>query len=201
MHKKKKANNPDRQTISVRDSVTLFRLLRRMGPQKLIKLVRSLPEPQPIKKSPGSPRMKRTRQSLLAVLYHCRMACGRTSISAFASRLPSIVEIRSSRRTPPIYASAKNKSALEIDLRRGIKRSSSKDKDYLDILYGLFFWRFNHVNPYWGFYASGPPHLLVTPKKPTELTKWIDATIKASGVPEDQIRQRYKKPLAEAPPK
>jgi hypothetical protein len=123
---------------------------------------------------------------------------GQTSISAFAKRLPSIVEIKSSRRTPPNYTSIKSTGALEAELRRGIRESSSKD--YLNMLDGLLGWRFAHVDPRWGFGVSGLPHLFVTPKKPIELIQWIDARIKASAVSEDQIKQRYKKPVV-APPK
>ena len=146
MRKKKNANHVQR--VSERDDATLTRLERRLGRHGLIEYLQSRPEPKPIKKSSGPPRVTRRRQCLLAVLYHCRLARGHTSISAFAKRLPSIVEIKSSRRTPPSYTSIKSTSALEADLRRGIRESSSKD--YLNMLDGLLIWRFVHVNPEWG---------------------------------------------------
>jgi hypothetical protein len=58
----------------------------------------------------------------------------------------------------------------------------------MDMMKGLVWWRFTHVNPVWGFAVSGRPHLLVTPRKPAELIAWIDAAIKVSGVPETLLK-------------
>lgn len=78
-----------------------------------------------------------------------------------------------------------------MDLRRGLRENTDTDSTYQHMRGALFFWRFNHVNPKWGFYIGPLPHLLVTPKKPAELIEWIDIAIQQSGV-KNLVEQRFK---------
>lgn len=186
-HRKKSSTKLPSQ-VSDRDRATMTRLRKRLGVNGLIKLLQS--DPQPDRKgasgSRGAPPTQPTRQCLLAILYHCRLCKGHITIPAFAKRLDKVVAIEYSRRTPLAYRSL---ISVEADLRRGLRRADHKM--YLVGLSGLLFWRFTHVNASWGYYFSGTPHLLVTPKKPAELIGWIDAAIERSGVSEQSIRQLY----------
>jgi hypothetical protein len=182
----KKTKNSERNKVSARDLASLLRLRRRMGPEELIRFIQSLSDDKRLPKARGAPRMSRTRQGLLAALYDFRECKGHTTISAFANRLPRIVEIKYSRRTPPVYTSYKSVAALETDLRRGLRDDSKKDR--LNMISTLIWWRFNHVNPLWGFYGGPRPHLLIMPKNPSEMIGWIDAAIKLSGVDERILR-------------
>lgn len=176
-----------RSQVSARDRATLKRLRNRLGLNGLMRLIQS--DPQPQRKmdggSPGAPRTQPTRQCLLAALYHARLCKGPITIPAFAKRVDKVVEIKYSRRTPPAYRSL---ISVEADLRRGLRVTD--DKMYLRALSGLLFWRFAHVNASWGYYMSGPPHLLITPKRPAELIEWIDASIRSSGVSERVLREK-----------
>jgi hypothetical protein len=111
------------------------------------------------------------------------------TIPAFARRLTQVVEIKWSRTSPPTYASYKSQNALEADLRRGLRENSASN--LADAFRCWIFWRTNHVNPTWGFMVGPNPHLIVTPKKPTELIDWIDAAIQAFGL-EEQLVERFK---------
>jgi hypothetical protein len=177
------------QKVSARDEATILRLRRKMGKADLIRYVQSVPDRKANRKPSGAPRMKRTRQGLLAALYLFRECQSHATISAFAGRLPQVAEIKYSRRVPPVYITYKSAAALETDLRRGLQVNSEKDRRTM--VDALLFWRFFHVNPFWPFGCGPQPHLLITPKKPAEIIRWIDATIKLSGVPEDVVKQRF----------
>lgn len=178
--------------VSDRDKTTLMRLRNRLGLRGLIRLLQSDLHPQ--RKvdggSRGAPRTPPTRQCLLAALYHARLCKGHITIPAFAKRLDKVVEIKYSRRTPPAYRSL---ISVEADLRRGLRVTDHKM--YLNALSGLLFWRFAHVNAFWGYGVSGPPHLLITPRRPAELIEWIDASIRRSGVSEQSLREKYLVPM------
>jgi hypothetical protein len=174
---------------STRDEATLLRLRRRMGQDGLIRYIQLLADEKAVPKRSGAPRMKRTRQGLLGALYLFSECQRHSTISEFASRLPGIVEIKYSRRIPPVYTVYKTPAALEADLRRGLRGDSEHDRRRM--IDSLLFWRFVHVNPLWGFGCGSNPHLLISPKKPSRIIGWIDAAIKRSGVPEDAVRRRF----------
>jgi hypothetical protein len=98
-----------------------------MGQHGLIRYIQSLSDKKVKRKPPGAPRMTRGRQGLLAALYQFRICQSHTTVSAFARRLPKVVEIKYSRRVPPIYITYKSPGALEADLRRGLQVDSEKD--------------------------------------------------------------------------
>jgi hypothetical protein len=138
--------------------------------------------------------MSRSRQGLLAALYLCRICQSHMTVSAFAKRLPQVVEIKYSRRTPPVYITWKSDAALEADLRRGLQAASAK---YCTVWVDfLLLWRFSHVNPHWGFGGGPQPHLHITPKKPAEMIRWIEALIKRFGLPEGVLKAHFQFPKA-----
>jgi hypothetical protein len=151
-------------------------------------LISSIPDQKTANKPKGAPKIKRTRQCLLAALYHCRLCKSKMTIPAFARGLPKVVEIKWSRTSPPTYVTYKSQNALEADLRRGLRENTVSD--WTDAFWGWIFWRTTHVNPKWGFQVGPNPHLLVTPKKPTELIDWIDAFIQAKGL--EEVVERFK---------
>jgi len=112
------------------------------------------------------------------------------SVSAFARRLPQVVEIKSSRKAPLVYTQPRSIAALEADLRRGLRMVLADDAVLHRMMEGLLWWRFNKVNPRWGFIISGPPYLAITPKRPAELLSWIDAAVKLTGN-EESIKRRF----------
>jgi hypothetical protein len=177
------------QKVSGRDEKTILRLRRKMGQHGLIRYIQSLSDKKVKRKPPGAPRMTRARQGLLAALYQFRICQRNTTVSAFARRLPQVVEIKYSRRIPPIYITYKSAGALEADLRRGLQVDS--EKDLRRMVDAMLFWRFFHVNPFWPNVCGPRPHLLITPRKPAEMIGWIDAAIKLSGVPDHVIKQRF----------
>jgi len=183
--------------ISDRDRSTILRLRNRLGRDGLVQLVDSEPQLERKPGPRGAPRMHRTRQCLLAILYQCRLSKGQITIPAFARRLQKVVKIEYSRRSPPAYLTYGSLTSLEADLRRGLRET---DRDaYLAGFSGLFLWRFNlnQLNERVGYYSFGSPHLRVTPKKPAELIGWIDAAIESAGFSEQAFRQLYQA----APPK
>jgi hypothetical protein len=181
------------QQISARDQAALVRLRRRFGEAGVRDILRSLPE-SPRKHSGGAPRMRSTRQCLLAFLYYCKCCKDPpVSVAFFAQNVGKVVEIKYSRRTPPNHISHKTIPALETDVRRGLKKIS--EKDYRDAVAGLLWWRFIHVNPRWGFGFSGPPLLTVIPKKPETMIAWIDAAIRSAGASPELVSQQYQKNL------
>jgi hypothetical protein len=188
-HKKKTIHSD--AVISLRDQQTLSRLLRRIGRRNLIDFIETLPDAKTLKGKSGAPRTDGMRRAFLAVLYLCRLSKGPVSIPVFARRIQQVVDIRYSRRLPPNYTQSKSVEALERDLRRGLSEDAGNTLS--GIVHGLVWWRFNHVNPRWGFTASsGRTHLRIEPKNPAELVSWIDGAIARAGV-RDELQQGFQK--------
>jgi hypothetical protein len=68
-------------------------------------------------------------------------------------------------------------TGIAQDIRRGL--SPKNDKMLGHMISALFWWRVNCVDPSWGFFAAGKPHVMLKPIGPT-LIEWIDAAIEAS---------------------
>ena len=184
------------EQISARDQAALVRLRRRFGEAGVLDILRSLPE-SPQKHSGSAPRMRSTRQCLFSIFILLQVLQRSASFVAFfAQNVGKVVEIKYSRRTPPNHISHKTIPALETDIRRGLKKIS--EKDYRNAVAGLLSWRFIHANPRWGFGFSGPPLLMVIPKKPETLIAWIDAAIRSAGASPELVGQGIQKTLPQS---
>jgi hypothetical protein len=186
------------QQISARDKAALIRLRRRFDMRELLEIIQSLPDRNVVDGGAPPTPARRTRQCLLAFLYFCRCCCeGHISVHQFANYLDRTVEIKYARRIPLNYKTAKTLDALEKDIGRGLQEVASKD--YKLAVAALLWWRFIHVNPRWPILISGRPQLLITPKQPTKLIRWIDAAIKLAGNSPELIKPSFQEALRNAP--
>jgi hypothetical protein len=198
-----------RPDVSARDLETVRRLRNRLGPERLIDIVRSLPlDPTRTNRRRGAPPQAKLRQSFYAALYLIkgRVVNGRhRSLSSFASDINRVVVVRYGRINMAggvNYKTNVSRAAVEQDLRRGLNSNDEKLIQYM--IQGLIWWRYKSVNPKWIFLVGGvSPNLLIEPIKPNVLIQWIDAALHCAGVHAEiernftKVRDRSQSELAD----